>query len=83
MASKKKVLNAVIKKFPESHHLILELFHQSDFFRSICEDYAVCFETIKRLESSKQMIKKGYKKEYTILLEELEKELFKKLSEQK
>lgn len=83
MANKNKALDIVSKKFPASRHLIIELFHQSDFFRSICEDYAVCFETIKRLESSEQMIKKGYKREYTILLEELEKELFTKLSEQK
>ena len=81
MASEKKVLNTVIKRFPESRLQIVELFHQSDFFRSICEDYAVCFEVIKRLESSKQMTKKGYNKEYKILLEELEKELISRLSE--
>jgi hypothetical protein len=81
MASEKKVLNTVIKRFPESHLLIIELFHQSDFFRSICKDYAVCFEVMNRLESSEQMTKKGYKMEYKILLEELEKEIISRLTE--
>ena len=79
--AKKKVLNIIIERFPESRLQIEELFYQSDFFQSICEDYAVCFQVINRLESSKQMTKKGYEKEYTILLEELEEELLSNLKE--
>ena len=79
MANKNKALDIVSRKFPESRHLIIELFHQSDFFRSICEDYALCLETIIRLDASKHMIKKGYKKEYEDLLQDLENELISKL----
>ena len=81
MASKNTTLYIVIERFPEASQQITELFHQSDFFRSICEDYADCLQVIKRLECSRQMTKKGYKKEYEALLEDLERELFSKLNE--
>jgi hypothetical protein len=79
MASKNQSLNTVIERFPEVGCQITEFYHQSDFFRSICEDYADCLEVIKRLESSNHMTEKGYKKEYQALLDDLEKELFLKL----
>lgn len=81
MASKNRVLNIVLKKFPESHQLISDLFNQSDFFRSICEDYASCVQVIKTLESSNRMSNKGYLEEYEELLQDLEKELILKLKE--
>ena len=81
MASKNTALYTVTERFPEASHQIAELFHQSDFFRSICEDYADCVKVIKGFECSRQMTKKGYKKEYEALLEDLERELFSKLKE--
>jgi len=79
MASKNKTLDTVIKRFPESGSQIEELFADSDFFRSICEDYAECLHILNRIEFSNQINRRGYKKEYQTLLQELEEELISKL----
>jgi len=79
MASKKNTLRIVITKFPESCQEITELFHHSDFFRSICEDYVDCLQVLERLSATHRMINKGYIKEYKALLQELEKELLVRL----
>ena len=81
MASEKEVLNTVIDRFPESCLQITELFSQSDYFRSICQDYVLCVQVIKNLDAARQMHKKGYKKEYEALLKDLEAELISKLQE--
>ena len=81
MASKKKVLQKVIKKFPDSCALITELFDCSDYFQSLCEDYADCLQVIERFEISDKMKKRGYYREYEELLEELEQELSLRLKE--
>ena len=75
MASVKKIQQIVAKRFPESDHQITELYHKSEFFRSICEDYIDCLQTIERLKSSKKQIKKNIKKEYELLLQDIENEL--------
>ncbi len=75
MASEKDVLDEVVERFPESCRLITKLYHSSDFFRSLCEDYYECMQVIKNLEASDRMIQKRYDKEYRILLKDLEKEL--------
>ena len=79
MASKKEVLKIVAERFPESNNQIINLFPKSEFFRSICEDYVNCLQTMDRLESSKQMKKIGFKREYESLLQELEDELMSNL----
>ena len=81
MASEKEVLSTVIDRFPESCLQITELFSQSDYFRSICLDYALCVQVIKNLDAVRQMHKKGYRKEYEVLLKDLERELISKLQE--
>ena len=75
MASEKDVLVAVVGRFPKSCQQITKLYHSSDFFRSLCNDYWDCLQVIKNLEASDKMMQKRYDKEYRILLKELEKEL--------
>jgi len=81
MASKKEVLHQVIRKFPDSCQLITELFDSSDYFKSLCKDYADCLQVIEQFEISDKMKKRGYYREYEELLEELEQELSARLKE--
>ena len=79
---KDKVLDTIINKYPHSKTKIKKLFHESDIFRSICEDYFECLQVIKRIEYLENINKKGYKKEYEELLEKLKWELFLSLKKQ-
>jgi len=81
MASKNYVLNIVRENFPGSYRLITELYHSSDYFRSLCEDFTDCLQVVRRIESSDKMSSKGYYEEYVKLLDELEKELREKLKQ--
>ena len=80
MASENDILESVVKRFPESHQLITELYYSSDFFRSLCDDFAECLQVIDNLQSSEKMTRKGYYEEYVTLLSELEAELAGQLS---
>ena len=80
MASEKVILESVVKRFPESHQLITKLYHTSEFFRSLCDDFADCLQVIDNLASSEKMNRKGYYEEYLNLLSELEAELAGQLS---
>lgn len=82
MASKKSPLKIVLSKFPEQALLIKELFVVSESFRSLCEDYADCLNVIKDLDCYSQMLQKGYKNEYEVLLLELEEEVFSRLNQE-
>lgn len=80
MASKNTSLKKVLEKFPEYRLLIEELYRESDSFRSLCEDFTECLEIIRNIDYSECIIRAGYKQEYETLLQELEEELFAKLS---
>ena len=81
MTSKKLIVSALRKKFPDQTNLIYELYEESDSFRSLCEDYMECRQVIERLKPSTTMVEKGYLQEYEILRDELEKELTAKLGD--
>lgn len=75
-------METVIKRFPDYETGIRKLFVTSDFFRSICEDYAECVKVLENMDSADQMKRKGYREEYVGLLQDLEKELLDKLSKE-
>ena len=75
MTSKKLIIEALRKKFPDQVNLIRELFEESDSFRSVCEDYLECRQVIERLKYATTMVEQGYLQEYKILSEELEEEI--------
>ncbi len=75
MTSKKLIIEALRKKFPDQANLIRELFEESDSFRSVCEDYLECRQVIERLKYATKIVEQGYLQEYKTLLEELEEEI--------
>ena len=75
MTSKKLIIETLRKKFPDQANLIVELFEESDSFRSLCEDYLECRQVIERLKYATTMVEQGYLEEYKTLLEELEDEI--------
>ena len=74
MTDENQVLKDVIKKFPDQHRIIGKLFHENEVFREICEDYALCLYSIKRMQS-KESKKDENLNEFTSALNEIEKEL--------
>jgi len=75
MESLNKQLQVIKKKFPEQIERIEDLFGKSEDFRTLCADYFLC---IKHLEKFKREYgeKKLTFKEYKVIREELENELF-------
>jgi len=78
MKSEDKILELISLRFPNHKELILELFNESESFRSLCEDYYDCRtmldESIKISNKSSDV-----RKEYQIVLKEIEDELLEKI----
>ena len=72
-------LGSVIAKFPSMEIEIIKLYEESDTFREICEDYALCLHAIAKIESKDPSIKYENLEDYESALEELETELRSKL----
>jgi hypothetical protein len=62
----KETLNLLLMEFPAMENKIIRRYHESSSFLEICEDYAVCLESMKRMES--QHIQ-GFGEEYAMLSE--------------
>jgi len=72
-------LRIIISEFPQYHKNITEIFYESTNFIEICEDYVLCLEFIRNLESQQ-----GVEKEKEILalkklIAELKEELLSKI----
>jgi len=76
------ILHAVLEKFPDLDQEIKSLFSQCEEFREICEDYVLCLNSIKKIESE-DVKKDEYLIEFKTALEELELELLSNLKIQK
>jgi len=79
MKNEDKILNLTSLRFPNHKELITELFKESESFRSLCEDYYDCR---MMLDESITINNKSSdtRKEYQILLNEIEDELLEKIS---
>jgi len=82
MAVENNILHAVLEKFPDHAQEIKSLFIQCEEFREICEDYILCLNSVKKIESE-DVKKDEYLKEFKTALEELELELLSNLKIQK
>ena len=78
MKSEDKILDLISLRFPNQKLLITELFNESESFKSLCEDYFDCRtmldESIKINNKSSDI-----RKEYEVLLKEIEDELMEKI----
>lgn len=71
----------VIKQFPERKDMLTELYKRNGSFKSICEDYLVCVETLtywNNIDSDESMARK---KEYGELIQSLESEILGSLND--
>ena len=48
-----EILEIILSEFPLLNNEIAELYHESSSFLEICEDYALCLNSIKNFETSK------------------------------
>lgn len=78
MKNEYKILDLISLRFPNLKKLIIELFNESESFKSLCEDYFDCRtmldESIKINNKSSDI-----RKEYEVLLKEIEDELMEKI----
>jgi hypothetical protein len=65
----------VISQFEDWKTRIEQSFQESDDFRSLCEDYAVCARALENWQASDSAVAVQRQKEYTELLAELEREI--------
>lgn len=79
MKNEDKILNLISLRFPNHKELITELFKESESFRSLCEDYYDCK---RMLDESITINNKSSdtRKEYQILLNEIEDELLERIT---
>ena len=74
MASEKCDLDIIFEKYPDHHSAVAALYGQSEWFRSLCEDYMNCLRFIHRMESQVNSEQHDLE-EFKCLLQELEEEL--------
>jgi hypothetical protein len=75
MKLKFKNLHYIIARFPEYRQVIVEMYRESNTFRSLCDDYSECMRILDHLNTSKGLIKNQQDKEYLELAGELEQEI--------
>lgn len=73
----------VLRRFPESKNLILQLFKKNPDFGSLCHDYGECAAALKLWNQSTAEDAQNRIREYSELLIELEKEILEYVCEQK
>lgn len=71
MSPKKNILHAIFEKYPALKQEIEMLFFKEEGFRDFCEDYILCMNSIKKIES-KYPDSDIYLKEFKAALEDLE-----------
>ena len=65
----------VISQFEDWKTRIEQSFQESDDFRSLCKDYAVCERALENWQASNAAVAAQRRQEYTELLAELGKEI--------
>ena len=79
MKNEDKILDLISLRFPNHKNVITEFFKESESFKSLCEDYFDCRMVLD--ESTKINNKTSdLRKEYKILLAEIEDELLERIS---
>ena len=70
-------------RFPERKETIKALFKNNESFRTLCEDYCRCADTLKYWNHSLDEDAPARMREYKILLRELEEEILQNVNESK
>jgi hypothetical protein len=76
-------LFSVIKRFPDRKEAVKQLFAESEFFQTVCEDYRKCAEALRHWDQSASEEAPVRRKEYASLQKDLEAEILEILNESK
>ncbi|HQN19666.1 MAG TPA: hypothetical protein PKV86_11020 [Syntrophobacteraceae bacterium] len=68
-------LDLIMARFPEHRESLGRLYGRSESFRSLCEDVRECLAALETWSRSMAEEAPAYRKEYAILLHELEEEV--------
>lgn len=69
----------VLKRFPDRKETIKRLFTESENFRSACEDYQRCAQSLQYWKQSASKEATARQEEYAALLRDLEEEILENL----
>jgi hypothetical protein len=69
----------VFERFPDRKDTAKALFRKSDSFQSLCEDYRQCAKALQYWSHSSADCALVRRREYAVLLQELEQELLQRL----
>ena len=72
-------LFSVIRRFPDLKKAAKRLFMESEPFRTMCEDFQRCSEALRHWEQSTSEEAPVRRKEYSLLLRDLEREILENL----
>ena len=65
----------VLRRFPTRWDVIKRLFRENEEFHSICEDYGLCAEALKRMKESTSEEAPARRREYEELMADLDSEI--------
>ena len=74
-------LFAVINRFPDRKEIIKKLFLKSKAFQGMCEDYRLCQDALDFWTRSENKNAAKPREDYSVLINELEAEIIRKLDE--
>ena len=71
----KPSLFSVISRFPERKQLVQRLFRENETFRTLCDDYGKCVETLSYWNRATSEDSLALREDYTALIREIEDEI--------
>ena len=71
----KPSLFSVMRRFPERKHVVQRLFWENETFRTLCDDYGKCVETLSYWNQSTSEDALALREDYTVLIREIEDEI--------
>jgi len=75
MTTTEKILETIIAEFPMYRREITVSFYKSENFIEICEDYVLCLEAIKELESMNNLKRDKEINDLKLVMTEFKEEL--------
>ena len=79
MGLEKEILEIMVSEFPHLHEEISRLYDESNSFIEICEDYALCLNTIKKAKNMGETIPDEDLIELRMVLLDLKEELLSRI----
>jgi hypothetical protein len=79
MQAEDNILETITAEFPQYKRQIIALFNKSISFIEVCEDYAICRESITKLDAMNNLNKEKEINDLKFLLTDLSEEILSKI----